>query len=62
MRTGKLVPLLRAYEPEPVPVHLVHPARGATSAKVRTFVDMATPALRTALGSRSGKTRRALRA
>lgn len=60
MRTGKLVRLLRSYEPEPVPVHLVHPARSATSAKVRTFVAMATPALRAALGSRSGKMMRAV--
>ena len=57
LRAGTLVPLLVPFEPAPWPVHLVYPARSTASAKVRAFVEMATPALRRALGERS-KTRR----
>jgi DNA-binding transcriptional LysR family regulator len=49
LRTGKLTALLTAYEPDSLPVHLVSAARAATSAKVRAFMDLATPALRAAL-------------
>jgi DNA-binding transcriptional LysR family regulator len=50
IRARELVPLLTEYAPEAWPVHLVHPARSTASAKVRTFVELATPALRAALG------------
>jgi DNA-binding transcriptional LysR family regulator len=50
IRAGELVAILTEYEPEPWPVHLVHPARSSASAKVRAFVEMATPPLRAALG------------
>ncbi len=49
LRDGALVRLLAAYESEPLPVQLVHPARSAGSAKVRAFVELATPMLRHAL-------------
>ena len=49
LRTGELVALLTAFEPEPSPVHLVCPAGSMTVAKVRAFVDLAAPRLRAAL-------------
>jgi DNA-binding transcriptional LysR family regulator len=49
LRAETLTAILTAYEPEPLPVHLVSAARAATSAKVRAFIDLATPALRAAL-------------
>jgi DNA-binding transcriptional LysR family regulator len=52
LRAGTLTALLTRYEPSPLPVHLVSAARAATSAKVRAFVDLATPALRAALGEK----------
>jgi DNA-binding transcriptional LysR family regulator len=53
LRAGTLTALLTAYEPDPLPVHLVSAARAAMSAKVRTFVELATPALRAALATPS---------
>jgi DNA-binding transcriptional LysR family regulator len=44
--SGDLVPILRAYEPEPVPVHLLHIARRGTSGKIRSFVEFVTETLR----------------
>jgi DNA-binding transcriptional LysR family regulator len=52
LRAGTLTKLLGAYEPDSFPVHLVTAARAATSAKVRAFVELATPALRAALGEK----------
>lgn len=49
VRSGRLVRLLRAFEPAPLPVQLVYPASSARAAKVRAFVDLAAPRLRTAL-------------
>ena len=46
---GTLVRVLTAYEPPPVPVQLVFPAANARAAKVRAFLELATPRLRTAL-------------
>jgi DNA-binding transcriptional LysR family regulator len=44
---GTLVPLLDAYEPEPVPVSLVfRPQGGGNSGAVRAFIDHAVPRLR----------------
>jgi len=57
LRAGTLTELLTAYQPKALPVHLVSAARAATSAKVRAFVDLAIPALRTALGQ-NGRSRR----
>jgi DNA-binding transcriptional LysR family regulator len=56
LENGRLVRLLAAYEPDPVPVHLVHPAGGASVARIRAFLDLAVPRLRAALAhaSRSG--------
>jgi DNA-binding transcriptional LysR family regulator len=46
VRDGRLQILLPAYEPPPVPVHLVYPAGRAASAKVREFVKFAAAELR----------------
>lgn len=48
---GSLVPLLEAYEPEPVPVSLVfQPHQGDNSRAVRAFIDHAVPRLRKIFG------------
>jgi DNA-binding transcriptional LysR family regulator len=52
LRSGALVRLLPSFEPAPLPVHLVYPAASAAVAKVRAFVDLATPTLRSALSLR----------
>jgi DNA-binding transcriptional LysR family regulator len=52
LREGALTTLLTAYEPDPLPVHIVSATRAATSAKVRAFIELATPALRAALGEK----------
>jgi DNA-binding transcriptional LysR family regulator len=49
LRDGRLVRLLAAYEPDPLPVHLVHPAADVPAAKARAFVDIAVPELREVL-------------
>ena len=51
IRQRRLVELLTAFEPEPLPVHVVYSAAAATSAKVRAFVDLAVPKLRSALSA-----------
>jgi DNA-binding transcriptional LysR family regulator len=44
--SGQLVRLLRAYEPPPIPIHLIHPAGRYLAPKVRLFIDRAVAALR----------------
>lgn len=46
LKEGRLVRLLRDYENEAVPVHLIHAARGALPLKMRTFLDFAVGRLR----------------
>jgi DNA-binding transcriptional LysR family regulator len=46
---GRLVPVLAAFEPEPLPVHLVHVTRGQMPLKMRRFLDFAAPRLRQTL-------------
>jgi len=60
LSAGDLLPLLTSFEPDPVPVHLVYPAGSTSSAKVRAFVELATPRLRAILGDslRSAQRRR----
>ncbi len=43
---GRLVRLLATYEPPPIPVHFVRPADRSMTAKLRAFIDFATPLLR----------------
>jgi DNA-binding transcriptional LysR family regulator len=49
LRSGALVRLCAAYEPPPLPVHLVVPEGRRASARVRAFVELATQRLRAAL-------------
>ncbi|HTQ06097.1 MAG TPA: LysR substrate-binding domain-containing protein [Polyangiaceae bacterium] len=51
LATGSLVRLLTAFEPPPLPVHLLYPASSARTAKVRAFVESAAPRLRTTLAA-----------
>ncbi len=44
--SGELVPVLEAYWPPPAPVQIVYPHSRLLAAKVRAFVDFATPRLR----------------
>jgi DNA-binding transcriptional LysR family regulator len=46
LRTGRLRRVLRAYEPQPVPVHLIYAARPLLPAKLRAFLDFAAPRLK----------------
>jgi DNA-binding transcriptional LysR family regulator len=46
---GELKVVLRKFEPEPLPVSLVHAGQGRLPLKLRTFIDFAAPRLREAL-------------
>jgi DNA-binding transcriptional LysR family regulator len=46
LAAGVLKTVLSEYEPEPLPIHIVHAEGRSTSAKVRAFVDMAAGSLR----------------
>ena len=51
LRSGKLVSLLQAFAPEPIPVQLVYAGKGMLPIKVRAFLDWMTPRLRQRLSS-----------
>lgn len=53
LREGKLVRLLQAYEPEAIPVHLVHTGPPLLPLKLRAFLDFAGPRVREALAALS---------
>ena len=36
---GRLVPILQSYEPEPIPIHVVHLEGRAAPRRTRTFID-----------------------
>ena len=42
VRAGRLRVVLRAYEPAPLPIHIVYPTTRLLSAKVRAFVELVT--------------------
>jgi DNA-binding transcriptional LysR family regulator len=46
VETGALQIILDAFEPDPVPVNLVHASRGQMPLKMRRFLDFAAPRLR----------------
>jgi DNA-binding transcriptional LysR family regulator len=48
-RARDLVKLLEAYEPPPVPVHLVYPSQRQVPLKLRAFLDFSIPRLRARL-------------
>lgn len=49
LRAGTLVQVLQEFNVEPIPVHLVHAARGLLPLKMRVFLDFAANQLRSAL-------------
>ncbi|MCW2086274.1 UNVERIFIED_ORG: DNA-binding transcriptional LysR family regulator [Bradyrhizobium japonicum] len=49
LRSGRLVQVLQEFDVEPIPVHLVHAARGQLPLKMRVFLDFAASQLRSAL-------------
>jgi DNA-binding transcriptional LysR family regulator len=51
---GKLRLLLRDFEPEPLPVHLVHTAQSLLPLKLRAFLDFAAPRLKASLLDAAG--------
>jgi DNA-binding transcriptional LysR family regulator len=51
VRDGSLQIVLAAFEPEPLPVHLMHAGRGALPSKMRVFLDFAAGRLRERLAS-----------
>ena len=46
VETGQLVPLLRDYEPEAVPISVVHRDGRRGSARLRSFIDLIVARLR----------------
>jgi DNA-binding transcriptional LysR family regulator len=48
---GKLQLILRAFEPEPLPVHLVYPTQSLLPLKLRAFLDFAAPRLKASLAA-----------
>jgi DNA-binding transcriptional LysR family regulator len=51
VRDGSLKIILADFEVEPLPVHLIHAARGALPLKMRAFLDFAAARMRKALAS-----------
>jgi DNA-binding transcriptional LysR family regulator len=49
VEAGRLRIVLEKYEPEPVPIHLIHATHGQMPLKMRRFLDFAAPRLRKAL-------------
>jgi DNA-binding transcriptional LysR family regulator len=52
-KAHELVKVLEAYEPPPVPVHLIYPGQRHVPLKLRAFLDFSIPRLRARLGYRS---------
>ena len=46
LRAGRLVPVLEAFLPPPMPIYAVYPSRKHLSAKVRVFIDFLAERLR----------------
>jgi DNA-binding transcriptional LysR family regulator len=51
VRDGSLKIILKDFEVDPLPVHLIHAARGALPLKMRAFLDFAAGRIRKALAS-----------
>ena len=49
VRTGSLKVILREFEPEPLPIHLLHPERQSLPFKTRAFLDFAAGRIRSRL-------------
>ncbi len=52
---GKLRLILEDYEPDPIPVHLVHAGQALLPLKLRRFMEFAAPRLRKSLAADSAK-------
>lgn len=48
---GRLIVVLTAFQPEPLPVQLIHTGQAITPLKLRAFADFATPRLKDRLSS-----------
>ena len=48
-RAGSLELVLEAFEPEPLPVHIVYPPRNPVPLKLRAFLNWVTPRLKARL-------------
>lgn len=46
VQAGELRPILRKFETDPIPIHLLYPHAKLMSARVRAFIDYAVPRLR----------------
>ncbi|HQT68278.1 MAG TPA: LysR family transcriptional regulator, partial [Acetobacteraceae bacterium] len=46
IREGTLQTILEPFEPEPLPVSILHPAQSLMPRKTRSFIDFAVPVLR----------------
>ena len=57
LRSGALVTVLDEFEPEPVPLHVVHREGRFASPKSRIFIDLAVGKLRENLAFKSGRNR-----
>jgi DNA-binding transcriptional LysR family regulator len=49
VRAGSLKVILRDFEPEPIPIHLIHPERQSLPFKTRAFLDFAADRIRSRL-------------
>jgi DNA-binding transcriptional LysR family regulator len=49
VEAGKLIVVLKKFEPEPAPISLIYVQERRLTAKLRTFLDFATPKLRAGL-------------
>ncbi len=54
LRDGRLVTVLDAFSPDPLPVSLVHAGQGRLPQKLRAFLDFAAPRLRATLQGLDG--------
>jgi hypothetical protein len=52
---GSLRLILEAYEPEALPVHILHREDRLPQAKVQSFIAFAAPRLRAVLGGKSSR-------
>jgi DNA-binding transcriptional LysR family regulator len=52
---GKLRVVLKDFEPEPLPVSLIHAGQGLLPLKMRSFLEFAAPRLRKSLASEQSK-------
>jgi len=46
LKAGRLRVILREFEPEPIPIHVIHREGKRAAARVRAFVDFAVSELR----------------